>query len=45
MRAAGRLALSSGPVLTANGEPAGRFNTIWRLEPDGAWRVVFDKGS
>lgn len=41
----GRLALTSGPVLDASGEPAGRFNSIWRLDPDGVWRVVFDRGS
>lgn len=40
----GRLALSSGPVRTATGESAGRFNSIWRKEADGVWRVVFDKG-
>jgi hypothetical protein len=21
------------------------FNSIWRLEPSGQWRIVFDKGS
>lgn len=40
----GRLALSTGPVLDPSGAPVGRFNTIWRLDADGAWRVVFDKG-
>lgn len=41
----GRLALSSGPVLDPAGEQGGRFNSIWRLEDDGEWYVVFDKGS
>lgn len=41
----GRLAFSSGPVRTASGEPAGRFNSVWRKEVDGQWRVIFDKGS
>ena len=41
----GRLALSSGPVDAASGEAVGRFNSIWRKDPDGQWRVVFDKGS
>ncbi|NNF38913.1 MAG: nuclear transport factor 2 family protein [Gemmatimonadetes bacterium] len=41
----GDLALSSGPVLNPAGEQVGRFNSIWRLEADGIWRVVFDKGS
>jgi ketosteroid isomerase-like protein len=38
------LAHSSGPVLDANGERVGTFNSVWRLEEDGRWRVVFDKG-
>lgn len=41
----GSLALSSGPVLNPAGETIGRFNSVWRLEADGQWRVVFDKGS
>lgn len=40
----GTLALSSGPVLDPGGERIGTFNSVWRLEPDGRWRVVFDKG-
>jgi ketosteroid isomerase-like protein len=43
--ASGDLALSSGPVEGPNGEDRGRFNSIWRLDADGQWRVVFDKGS
>ena len=40
----GTLALSSGPVYNPQGERVGTFNSVWRLEPDGMWRVVFDKG-
>lgn len=40
----GTLALSSGPVLDPEGNRIGTFNSVWRLEPDGRWRVVFDKG-
>jgi ketosteroid isomerase-like protein len=40
----GTLALSSGPVKDAEGNQTGTFNTIWRLESDGTWLVVFDKG-
>lgn len=43
--ASGGLALSSGPVREVTGEEVGRFNSIWRLENDNQWRVVFDKGS
>ena len=38
------LALTSGPVLDPAGAPVGVFTSIWRLEADGRWRVVFDKG-
>jgi ketosteroid isomerase-like protein len=41
--ASGRLALSTGPVYE-DGKIVGRFNSIWRLEADNTWRIVFDKG-
>lgn len=40
----GTLALSSGPVRDSTGRQIGTFNSIWRRDPDGHWRVVFDKG-
>ena len=40
----GTLALSSGPVHDAAGRQIATFNSIWRLEPGGSWRIVFDKG-
>ncbi len=40
----GSLALSSGPVQNPKGEVVGRFTSIWRLEADGRWRVIFDRG-
>jgi ketosteroid isomerase-like protein len=40
----GTLALSSGPVLDPSGHQTGTFNSIWRRDPGGGWRVVFDKG-
>ena len=42
--ASGKLGLTSGPVHDPGGEQIGIFTTIWRLESDGKWRVVFDKG-
>jgi len=39
----GTLALSSGPVRDPTGRQIGTFNSIWRRDPDGRWRVVFDK--
>jgi ketosteroid isomerase-like protein len=41
----GDLAITSGPVLDRSGEEVGRFNSIWRRDADGEWRVVFDRGS
>lgn len=41
----GTLALSSGPVHDPQGRLIGTFNSIWRLEAPGKWRIVFDKGS
>jgi len=41
----GALALTSGPVRDPKGELIGRFNSVWRMESGGRWRVVFDRGS
>ena len=40
----GTLALSSGPVRDPSGKRVGTFNSIWRLESPGVWRIIFDKG-
>ena len=40
----GTLAISIGPVKNPAGAVVGTFNSIWRREADGRWRVVFDKG-
>ena len=40
----GTLAHSSGPVKDPQGTVVATFNSVWRLEADGRWRVVFDKG-
>jgi hypothetical protein len=31
-------------VYSPEGTLIARFNSIWRLEPDGKWRIVFDSG-
>ncbi len=41
----GTLAYSTGPVLNPDGKIFARFNSTWRLEAPGVWRVVFDSGS
>ncbi len=40
----GTLGLTSGPVFDPAGNRIGTFNTTWRREAGGEWRVVFDKG-
>ena len=40
----GLLALSTGLVYDPSGKPIARFNSVWRLEAPGIWRIVFDKG-
>lgn len=40
----GQLAHSSGPVRDAGGKLIARFNSVWRQEAPGVWRVVFDRG-
>jgi ketosteroid isomerase-like protein len=41
----GMLALSTGPVHSPQGKLIGRFTSIWRQDPPGTWRIIFDKGS
>lgn len=40
----GTLAHSSGPVYDPKGKLIARFNSVWRQEAPGKWRIVFDKG-
>ena len=40
----GTLAFSSGPVRDPEGRQIGTFNSVWRREADGRWKIVFDKG-
>ena len=40
----GTLGLTSGPIFGADGTRVGTFNSVWRLAPDGSWKVIFDRG-
>lgn len=41
----GTLAYSGGTVYDTAGKRVGHFNSIWRLEAPGRWKIVFDRGS
>ncbi len=48
----GKLALTRGPFRVVSkdedgneSERWGTFNSVWRLQDDGGWKVVFDAGS
>jgi ketosteroid isomerase-like protein len=40
----GTLALSSGPVRDPSGKRTGTFNSIWRRDAGGRWKIVIDHG-
>ena len=40
----GKLALSTGPVLDPAGKRVGTYTSIWRREPGGEWKIIFDRG-
>jgi len=40
----GTLAMSSGPVRDPAGKRTGTFNSVWRREPGGQWKIVLDNG-
>jgi ketosteroid isomerase-like protein len=40
----GTLGMTSGPVYDENGQRIGTFNSVWRRDQDGRWRIVFDIG-
>ena len=40
----GSLAVSTGPVFNPEGQLIGRFNSVWRQESPGRWRIIIDRG-
>lgn len=43
LAASGDLGFTTGPF-SLNGEPAGSYFTVWKRQPDGAWRWIYDGG-
>ena len=40
----GTLAMSSGPVRDPSGKRVGTFNSVWKHEGKGKWKIVLDNG-
>ncbi len=40
----GTLVATSGPVFDPEGKRAGTFNSVWRKNADGQWKIIFDNG-
>ena len=40
----GTLGFTSGPVFDPKGNRIGTFNSVWQRQPDGTWKIIFDKG-
>jgi ketosteroid isomerase-like protein len=40
----GTLAMTSGPVRDPEGKRIGTFNSVWRRERSGQWKIVLDNG-
>jgi ketosteroid isomerase-like protein len=40
----GTLGYTSGPVYDPKGNRIGTFNSVWQRQPDGTWKIIFDKG-
>src|SRR5262245_524545 len=40
----GKLALSTGPVFDPAGKRVGTYTSVWRREPSGEWKIIFDRG-
>ena len=41
----GKLAYSTGPVYDPDGKRVMTYNSVWRREAPGVWRIVFDRGT
>ncbi|MCC3860501.1 YybH family protein [Pseudemcibacter aquimaris] len=41
----GNIAFSSGPVTSPDGVVYAYFNSVWRKNDAGEWKIIFDKGT
>jgi ketosteroid isomerase-like protein len=40
----GTMGMTNGPVFDPEGKQVGSFSSVWRLQPDGSWKIIFDGG-
>ena len=38
------MGMTNGPVYDPDGNHVGTFSSVWRRQPDGTWKVIFDGG-
>lgn len=38
------MGMTNGPVFDPEGTPVGTFSSVWRRQPDGTWKIIFDGG-
>lgn len=41
----GKIAFSTGPVISRDGVTYAYFNSVWRKNDAGEWKIIFDKGT
>ncbi|HEU5163830.1 MAG TPA: nuclear transport factor 2 family protein [Thermoanaerobaculia bacterium] len=38
------MGMTNGPVYDPEGNHVGTFSSVWRRQPDGTWKIIFDGG-
>jgi ketosteroid isomerase-like protein len=38
------MGMTNGPVFDPEGNHVGTFSSVWRRQPDGTWKIIFDGG-
>ncbi|HEY0787485.1 MAG TPA: nuclear transport factor 2 family protein [Thermoanaerobaculia bacterium] len=38
------MGMTNGPVFDSAGGYIGSFSSVWKVQPDGSWKIIFDGG-